>query len=196
MKSSGARSPNRFTVRAAILSIALLPGLLACLDPGNPFEPLSDGGYHVLFIGNSLTYVNDLPGTVALVAAQGGETIRVRSVALPNYAVIDHALGASNALSVIQSEKWDYVVLQQGPTSTQLNRDTLVIAAKLLDPHIRGAGGRSASLKLVLYERITGKDARSLPARAIAGGRTLDTEETTIRLLQLIAHETSEQFPR
>jgi len=78
---------------------------------------------------------------------------------------MDHALRASNALSVIQSEKWEYVVLQLGPTSTQLNRDTL------------------------------GKDARSLPARAIAGGRTLDTEETTIRLLQRIAHETSEQFP-
>ncbi|MDQ3243208.1 MAG: hypothetical protein M3Q09_05745 [Gemmatimonadota bacterium] len=161
----------------------------------------------------------------------------------------------------LPGEKWDYVVLQQGPTSTQLNRDTLVIAAKLLDPHIRGAGGRSASLMtwpasdqrslfpavrlssqlaaqsvgglfvpageawsralaadpqlplygadgfhpgelgtylaaLVLYERITGKDARSLPARAIAGGRTLNVEETTVRLLQRIAHETSEQFPR
>ncbi|MBA3761153.1 MAG: hypothetical protein H0X07_11550, partial [Gemmatimonadales bacterium] len=41
---------------------------------------------------------------------------------------------------------WDYVVLQQGPSSLDLSRDTLVLATRLLDPYIKAAGGRSALL--------------------------------------------------
>lgn len=41
---------------------------------------------------------------------------------------------------------------------------------------------------LVMYEQITGKDARSLPALAYAGGGPLGLETSTIRLLQEAAH--------
>ncbi len=41
---------------------------------------------------------------------------------------------------------WDYVVLQQGPTTTLVNRDTLVIATKTVDPYVKAAGGRTAIL--------------------------------------------------
>jgi hypothetical protein len=43
---------------------------------------------------------------------------------------------------------------------------------------------------LVVYEGITGHDARSLPAQAYAGGHPLSVHEPTIRLLQRVAHET------
>jgi hypothetical protein len=36
------------------------------------------------------------------------------------------------------------VVLQQGPTSLQLNRDTLILATQRFDPFIKAAGARSA----------------------------------------------------
>jgi hypothetical protein len=111
-----------------------------------PIDPLPEGGKHILFIGNSLTYTNDLPGTVAALAASVGDTIRAASVALPNLAVIDHALGMSNAVQVIQSQKWDFVLLQQGPTTTLVNRDTLIIATKALDPLVKAAGGKTAQL--------------------------------------------------
>src|SRR3954464_1961191 len=78
--------------------------------------PLPPGGHHILFIGNSLTYTNDLPGTLSALAHEAGDTIAVRSVANPNFAVIDHALGGSDAVAAIQHESWNYVVLQQGPT--------------------------------------------------------------------------------
>src|SRR3954469_4414809 len=92
----------------------LLPTVAACLSIEDPIEkPLADGGHHVLFIGNSLTYTNDLPGTVSDLARSVGDTIRVKSVALPNFAVIDHALGQSNATDVIKSQDWEFVVLQQ-----------------------------------------------------------------------------------
>ena len=137
-------SPGR--VRAGLpawLLLALLPG---CLPGQNPLEPLPPGGRHVLFLGNSLTYTNDLPGTLAGLARSAGDTIRAGSVALPNFAVIDHATGLSNAIEVLKLQHWDFVVLQQGPTSQQLFRDTLILGTQLLDPLIRAAGARSAQL--------------------------------------------------
>ena len=43
---------------------------------------------------------------------------------------------------------------------------------------------------LVVYEGITGKDARSLSADAVVGGRRLNVPESRVRLLQQVAHET------
>jgi hypothetical protein len=47
-------------------------------------EPLSPGGIHVLFVGNSLTYVNDMPGMVAALGVLSGDTIRVATAAEPD----------------------------------------------------------------------------------------------------------------
>jgi hypothetical protein len=130
------------------LSLALLmPAAAACLNIDIPGpDKLDQGGHHVLFIGNSLTYANDLPGLVSDLAASVGDTIRVLSVAQANFAVIDPALGLSNAVDVIKSQKWDMVVLQQGPTTVGVNRDTLIIATKMLDPLVKAQGGVTAQL--------------------------------------------------
>jgi hypothetical protein len=117
---------------------------LAC--GGSAFSPGSGTGYRILFIGNSLTASNDLPQTVAALAATVHDSISVEAVTRPNLAVIDHVNGASDAVNAIRGGRWDYVVLQQGPTSQQLGRDTLILASKLLDPEIRAAGGRTAEL--------------------------------------------------
>lgn len=112
--------------------------LLGCAR--SPVTPVAaQARRHVLFIGNSLTYSNDLPATFAAIAALAGDTIEVASVAGPNLALIDHINGSSNALAVIRSRKWDVVVLQQGPTTTSLCRDSLVLWTRMFDPHIRQA---------------------------------------------------------
>jgi hypothetical protein len=125
----------------------LLPFSAACLNIDEPSpKQLPDGGHHVLFIGNSLTFSNDLPELVADLAASVGDTVRVSSVAQANFAVIDHALGLSNAVDVIKSQQWDMVVLQQGPTTVGVNRDTLIIATRMLDPFVKAQGGVTAQL--------------------------------------------------
>ena len=240
----------------------LVPVIAACLnveDPGD-LPQLAPGGHHVLFIGNSLTYTNDLPGTVSALARSVNDTIRTLSITLPNFAVIDHALGLSNALDAIKSQPWEYVILQQGPTTTALNRDTLIIAVKKLDPLVKNAGGRTALMMawpdaqspqlfplvrassqaaansvvggmfipageawraalekdatlplygpdgyhpaplgtylagLVIYEKVTGHDARLLPAIAEVAGVRLSTSEARVRFLQAVAHETVGKF--
>lgn len=239
--------------------VALLIVSLACLGTGT-VEPLSAGGIHVLFVGNSLTYVNDLPTTVASLGALSGDTIRVATAAGPDLALIDHWNGASNARDQIAQGGWHFVVLQQGPSSVPVNRDTLVLATKLFAPLIRAAGAKPALFMvwpsadrfayfddvrasyqaaalsvggvfmpagvgwmnswvsdstfvlygsdgyhpsplgtyvaaLVIYERVTGRDARSLPATLIVGSTRLSMPTAQVRLLQAAAHAANVQYP-
>jgi hypothetical protein len=97
----------------------------------------------ILFIGNSLTYTNDLPGMVEKIARAAGNSIRVGMVAGPNMAVIDHTVAGAEAVARIAQDRWSFVVLQQGPTPAGICRDTLVIAAMRLRPRIEQAGGRA-----------------------------------------------------
>jgi hypothetical protein len=130
-----------------MLKVSLLPLLLlACSGGSTTPEPGEPTVYRVLFVGNSLTYFNDLPGTVAHLASSGADSIEVESVALANFALIDHATGKSDAVDVIRRGGWDYVVLQQGPSSLPISRDTLILGTEILDSEIRAVGGRTAEL--------------------------------------------------
>jgi len=116
-------------------------GALACSSATG-----TDGisGRSLLFIGNSLTYANDLPAMVAKVAEAADDSIRVAMVAGPNLAVIDHVNGATDAVAQVGRGGWSFVVLQQGPTPAGVCRDTLVIAAMRLAPHLRRVEARAA----------------------------------------------------
>lgn len=117
--------------------------LCGCLSKASPLQPLQPGGVHVLFIGNSLTYVNDLPGTVSYLASLSGDTIRTASVAFPNFALVDH-VSEGTAVRQIRLGGWRYVVLQQGPSSVQVNRDSLILLTQYFDTLVRASGGRTA----------------------------------------------------
>ena len=128
----------------------------------------------ILFIGNSLTYANDLPVMVRRVAEAAGGELRVGMAAGPDLAVIDHTSGATEALEKISGNRWDVVVLQQGPTPAGICRDTLVIAAMRLAPAIRGAGGRPALFLPWTRQSYTGPmnevaESATQAARAVGG---------------------------
>jgi hypothetical protein len=225
----------------------------SCKSAEGALSPIPAGGHHVLFIGNSLTAVNDLPGTVAQLASSVGDTIVAGSVTASDFALIDH-LNSGSALSAIHAGGWEYVILQQGPSTVDVNRDSLVLWTKMFDPYIRASGARTALFMpwpdvtrfgffdacrasyqaaatavngvfmpageawlaawavdpnlalyssdgyhpsplgtylaaLVMYERITGHDARNLPAQAVVGGSPLPVSTQTVRLLQQAAHQ-------
>lgn len=71
---------------------------------------------HILFVGNSLTYTNDLPGIVARIGRDSGIEIKTVTIAYPNYALEDH-WNDGKLQAHIASGKYDYVVVQQGPSS-------------------------------------------------------------------------------
>ena len=115
-----------------------------CLSSAVVSPTLIGRGRQVLFIGNSLTYVNDLPGIVqALADSSGGDPIAVETIGQPDFALIDHwATGVPQR--EIAKGSWAFVVLQQGPSSVEVNRDTLRLAARLFAPGIAAVGGKPA----------------------------------------------------
>lgn len=81
--------------------------------------------YHLLFVGNSLTYYNDLPALVKEAAADKGISIATKMLAKSNYAIIDH-WQEGEVQTLIQSRKYDYIIIQQGPSSQPEGYDMLL----------------------------------------------------------------------
>jgi hypothetical protein len=119
----------------------LLLGVLSCGSSGPP-DP--GDGLSVLFIGNSLTYMENIPALVdGLGHAARLDRIRVASVAFPDYSLEDH-WNAGEALDSIARGGWDAVVLQQGPSSLPASQTHLLEWAGRFAERIRAAGARPA----------------------------------------------------
>jgi len=80
---------------------------------------------NVLFLGNSLTYSNNLPELVKKVAACDSVEITYQSISFPNYALVDH-WDDGNAQQEIKSGKYNFVIVQQGPSSQTEGRTYLL----------------------------------------------------------------------
>ena len=79
----------------------------------------------ILFVGNSLTYYNQLPTLVEKAAAQQGFSITTEMIAKPNYAIIDH-LNDGEVQKLLAAQEFDYVIVQQGPSSQAEGREMLI----------------------------------------------------------------------
>ena len=79
----------------------------------------------ILFIGNSLTYTNNLPELVKKSAKLQGIEIDFKMIAFPNYAIIDH-WNDGEVQKLIASKKYDFVIIQQGPSSQNNGRNMLI----------------------------------------------------------------------
>ena len=135
------------TLIALLATIAVSTACLSTTAPGT--SSYGSGAKRILFVGNSLTSANDMPFFfVAL--AESAKVSPAPSVQVywePDFALIDH-WNVGFAQSLITGNKFSVVVLQQGPSSVAVNRDTLRLAAKLFAPLIRGGGGMPAMLSV------------------------------------------------
>ena len=123
----------------AILFIAVALCLAGSLKSRDAAQPL-----RVLFIGNSLTYSNDLPYMVeAFAEASGQKHIAVRAVVFGGYSLEDH-WNQGEARRAISQGKWDVVVLQQGPSASTEGRRLLIEYARRFTPEIQRAGAKAA----------------------------------------------------
>lgn len=66
----------------------------------------------VLFLGNSYTYVNDLPGIIEEISNNEGKKIIHESVTPGGCTLFQH-VESQNSLSKIRKGNWDYVILQE-----------------------------------------------------------------------------------
>ena len=134
-------------MRRLLQSLIVLAALsVGCAhDPAGVFQGGHDAnGLNVLFIGNSLTYVNSLPAIVAALADSAHVKPLVwTQVAFPDFALEDH-WAEGTALAALRSHSWDVVILQQGPSSLPENRANLIEWSQRFDVEIRKAGGKAA----------------------------------------------------
>lgn len=108
-------------------SLALFLALvLAVAAEGKPKPPL-----RVLFVGNSLTYSNDLPAMIVRIGALDDRRITTKMIAFPDYSLEDH-LREGRVQRALLDSQWDVVVLQQGPSSLAESRRQLVRDVKAL----------------------------------------------------------------
>lgn len=126
--------------------LLLLLGVWGCMNlsgPGDDGTPeLADADLRVAFVGNSLTYVGNVPGLVQALADADGRSMAHVTLARPNYSLQDHwYTGTPNTLRDLGA---DVVVLQQGPSTTMANREHLLDWSRRFAPVIREAGGEPA----------------------------------------------------
>jgi hypothetical protein len=118
--------------------LGLLHGaLLALLPSASIAAPL-----RVLLVGNSHTYTNDLPRAVAALAAQRGIEVDTTMLAEPGYSLADHLAGPR--LRRMLQQQWDWVVLQQGPSSLPESRRDLVASTQAIAQLLRARTGAEA----------------------------------------------------
>ncbi len=131
---------GRRRLAAVLLSTTVAPPL-ACSAPTGP-EARAD--LTVLFIGNSLTYTNDLPDLVRSIAEAAGHSLAASQLAYPNYSLEDH--WNAGVAAAIREARPDVVVMQQGPSSLPENQIYLRAWADTLAQVIREVGARPALL--------------------------------------------------
>jgi hypothetical protein len=144
-------------MKRLVATAFMLLGLQGCssLAPSEPVaaaanaQPESNGRlkrpFRVLFIGNSLTYVNDLPAMVEGLSKAAGDDppLEAEMVAYGGYAIEDHLLHG-DAVPTIARGGWDVVVMQQGPSTLPESRANLIQYAKIMAEKIRAVGARPA----------------------------------------------------
>ena len=132
--------PSRWSLVPAITLIA------AALCNGSSFKSQDSAQalQRVLFIGNSLTYSNNLPSIVeALADASGQKRLTFKAVVFGGFSLEDH-WNQGDARRTIAQGGWDVVVLQQGPSASAEGRESLLEYTRRFAQEIRRAGARPA----------------------------------------------------
>ena len=96
----------------------------------------------VLFIGNSFTARNDLPGLIAKLATARGKTLEHRLISAGGASLRTH-WNAGEALKAVQSGQYDHVVLQEQSTLPVKNAKRMHENVRLFDEATKAAGART-----------------------------------------------------
>jgi hypothetical protein len=98
----------------------------------------------ILMVGNELIDRPEIPARLAKLARTMGRDVAVESLAFEGHTLADHWRDPRTQEAL--KKKWDYVVLQQGPSALPLERQELLEYAKKFAGPIRATGARPALL--------------------------------------------------
>lgn len=103
----------RLVLRGLNVGLVLLGGCRIYEPPRyERLDPAADAARtRVLFVGNSMTYYNDLPGLVQQLSAGEAKPVQFAAVTVP-LASLEYHWWRGKAQALMARERWDYVVLQ------------------------------------------------------------------------------------
>jgi hypothetical protein len=133
----------RFAPDNDIVTLRLL--ILALVLAGTGTASAGDS-LRVLFIGNSHTYVNDLPGLFLGLSEAGSRPVRTDASTYGGYSLEDHT-NTQATLDKIAQDSWSFVVLQEQsviPTIHYWRYNGMYPASRRLDSLVRLQGARTA----------------------------------------------------
>ena len=143
---SRANCPCRARIAASLPGFAtfvvLVFLMLACTSTPPCSGSRATSCLRILFVGNSYTYMNDLPGMFAHLARAGGHRVEAGMAAPGGWTLSTHARSAET-LNKLKSSKWDFVVLQeqsQVPAIEPTRTEAMYPAGRLLVRQIEDAG--------------------------------------------------------
>jgi hypothetical protein len=103
-------------IRSHIILLVFVSIAASCFSITNSFEKEKPEEIKILFIGNSITYYNQMPAIFKTMAFASGKNIYVGKWVHPGAMLADFAKSPVAEQS-IQQKKWDYVILQDGDYS-------------------------------------------------------------------------------
>ena len=152
-------------------------------------DPVVKDGDKILFVGNSHTYTNDLPGMFFEMAQAGGHGVDVYdltegSYTLQRFSDPEDELGEI-LTDALQSEPWDFVVLQENTNAAVAfnAKKDMYPSARKLDEMIKAAGGQTAFLMTWAPEEGAGAFSREMVQGQLAAGYRTIAEELDALLI-------------
>jgi len=130
-------------LRVTALAVALLLGSV-----GHPVYPARTAGppLRILWIGNSYTFVNDLPKIIAQLADSSHVDRKPEVTGILKGGELLKGHWANPALQEALTQRWDVVVVQEQSTTPITAPDTLLKYGTLI-----GAAAHKSGAKVVLY---------------------------------------------
>ena len=132
-------------IRRFLINLLLIFTLGNALGQTDHTAKLSNKVYTILFVGNSLTYTNNIPLLVKKKAKLNGIKLNTTMLAYPDYALFDH-WNNGKVQKLISRKKYDFVIVQQGPSSQNEGRQLLLEYADKFSQLCK-----NNSSKLVIY---------------------------------------------
>lgn len=131
-------------------SLAVLLFSLVFISMGNGRSDASTRGYpgarplRVLFVGNSYTYVNELPRLIEQLAKSAKEprVLETEMVAVGG-ATLESHWEEGRALAAVRKGPWDFVVLQEQGTRPLTQPEVMHRYARLFDAEVKRAGAQT-----------------------------------------------------
>ena len=164
---------NLFIIGLILLLILLTLSYFAFIDCSSPLG--RSNCTRVLFIGNSFTYVNDLPGMFSGLARAGGHKVATGMVAPGGWTLAQHA-ASQDTINAITGSPWNYVILQEQsliPADNQIRSQNMTPAVQSLDKIIRDS--QATPMLYMTWARKEGwpemrmNDYESMQSRIIEG---------------------------